>query len=284
MKNFWALTEGIFCCLIDEERTQALKKSIGAAVAPGDVVVDAGSGSGILALFALEAGAGCVYAVENDKACIEALKQLAVNHPLGKRLKVVSESATKVLLPEKADVIIAELVYTGLIEELQVPVMNNLLKSAKPQVKVVIQKYCCFADLVVQKNDFYGQKLNIIRYEYKDFPSLKAKSLTSQLPYLTVDFTKHNSRKNVRAELSVEGTERGIANGLRVSGETTLYGGLHLKDSFAYSCPVILPIEPLPIMPGQKYQGYLEYRLCGGFKTLSYNVCMAEGKAADCEQ
>ena len=49
-KEYWSMTEGVFNCLIDEERTKAFEKAILNTVKKGDIVVDMGTGSGVLAM------------------------------------------------------------------------------------------------------------------------------------------------------------------------------------------------------------------------------------------
>ena len=56
-EQYWSMTEGVFNCLIDTKRSIAFKKAIQKTVKVGDVVVDMGTGSGILAMFAAKAGA-----------------------------------------------------------------------------------------------------------------------------------------------------------------------------------------------------------------------------------
>jgi hypothetical protein len=50
--------------LMDDMRTDIYKAALHAVVRPGDVVIDAGSGSGVLATMAAMAGARKVYAIE----------------------------------------------------------------------------------------------------------------------------------------------------------------------------------------------------------------------------
>ncbi|KAI9386368.1 hypothetical protein POPTR_010G014600v4 [Populus trichocarpa] len=83
----------------------------------GRVVVDVGAGSGILSLFAAQAGAKHVYAVEASEMAEYARKLIAGNPSLGKRITVIKGKVEEVELPEKADILISEPMGTLLVNE-----------------------------------------------------------------------------------------------------------------------------------------------------------------------
>ncbi|GFY85109.1 protein arginine methyltransferase 4A [Actinidia rufa] len=83
----------------------------------GRVVVDVGAGSGILSLFAAQAGAKHVYAVEASEMAEYARKLIAGNPSLGQRITVIKGKVEEVELLEKADILISEPMGTLLINE-----------------------------------------------------------------------------------------------------------------------------------------------------------------------
>ncbi|CAI9118797.1 OLC1v1020412C1 [Oldenlandia corymbosa var. corymbosa] len=83
----------------------------------GRVVVDVGAGSGILSLFAAQAGAKHVYAVEASEMADYARKLIAGNPSLSERITVIKGKVEEVELPEKADVLISEPMGTLLVNE-----------------------------------------------------------------------------------------------------------------------------------------------------------------------
>ncbi|XP_078439750.1 protein arginine methyltransferase 4B isoform X2 [Wolffia australiana] len=83
----------------------------------GRIVVDVGAGSGILSLFAAQAGAKHVYAVEASEMAEYAHRLTAGNPSLGERITVVKGKVEEVILPEKADILISEPMGTLLVNE-----------------------------------------------------------------------------------------------------------------------------------------------------------------------
>ncbi|TKW36434.1 hypothetical protein SEVIR_2G439800v4 [Setaria viridis] len=83
----------------------------------GRVVVDVGAGSGILSLFAAQAGAKHVYAVEASEMAEHAQRLISGNPSLGQRITVIKGKVEEVELPEKVDILISEPMGTLLVNE-----------------------------------------------------------------------------------------------------------------------------------------------------------------------
>lgn len=93
--------------LSDSIRLEAFRRAIQHAVRPGDVVVDLGSGTGILGLFACQAGARRVYSIEYTDI-VELGRALAAANRFESRITFLRDCSLQVDLPERADVIVAD--------------------------------------------------------------------------------------------------------------------------------------------------------------------------------
>jgi precorrin-6B methylase 2 len=102
--------------LHDHRRTTDYLAAIAEAVRPGDVVLDVGTGSGVLAIAAARAGARHVYAVEASDIAEVAERVFALNG-LRDRITLVAGWSRKVELPERADLLVAELIGNEPFEE-----------------------------------------------------------------------------------------------------------------------------------------------------------------------
>ena len=93
--------------LQDRRRTNAFRDAIRRCVTPDSVVLDLGTGSGILALFAAEAGARRVFAIDATHSA-DLASFLTRHLGFGDRIQVFHEHSAKIELPEAADILVTE--------------------------------------------------------------------------------------------------------------------------------------------------------------------------------
>ncbi|MBI1952866.1 MAG: 50S ribosomal protein L11 methyltransferase [Candidatus Omnitrophica bacterium] len=94
--------------LADTQRVESYRKAIFKKVKPGDVVLDLGSGTGILAFFACQAGARCVYAVEAG-GISEIAEKISKQNGFQNKMVFLRDLSYRVTLPRRVDVLITEM-------------------------------------------------------------------------------------------------------------------------------------------------------------------------------
>lgn len=102
--------------IFDEVRTSAYARAISLAVKEGDVVVDVGTGTGLLALLAVKAGAKKVYAIEKT-GIIDVARANASKLGLEDRIEFIRDDSRNARLHEQADVIVSEVIGHLVVEE-----------------------------------------------------------------------------------------------------------------------------------------------------------------------
>lgn len=102
--------------LDDRARTGAFCRALAAVVRPGDVAVDIGTGTGVLAVAAARAGARRVYAVEESGIAATAARVFEANG-VADRVTVVHARSTHADLPEPANVLVTETIGDDPLDE-----------------------------------------------------------------------------------------------------------------------------------------------------------------------
>jgi hypothetical protein len=93
--------------LADEDRVDRFREAVHEVVRPGDVVVDVGTGTGLLAYFACQAGASRVFAIEEGPV-VDLAREIAMVNRFADRVEFFNDRSYRVELPERADVLISE--------------------------------------------------------------------------------------------------------------------------------------------------------------------------------
>jgi hypothetical protein len=269
----WSSSEPAHNCLRDVERTQSLLTAIARSVHPGDIVVEAGAGSGILSLAAAGAGAGRVYAVELDPDLARWLALTVASNDLDDRIAVIAGNALTVELPRAVDVVIAELIDTGLLDELQIPILNAFHARGVigPRTRVIPERYTTSLDLVTVDDHFYGYRIAAPIHEWRTFllPGsgwypCRLRPLTERIEVAAVDF-RHPVEPRVTRELVLTATADGAAIGVRLSGTASLPADRCLGATNALNGDKIVPLpQPVPLRAGQRLACRVDYVMGGG--------------------
>lgn len=254
MTEIWSSTDFPYMCLKDETRTLAFRDAIRAVVRPGDVVVDVGAGTGILSFFAAQAGAAKVFAVEIDPVCAAALRRSIELNELSDRVRVIQGEAGAADLPHDVDVVVAEIIETGLLDEQQVPVLNALRRRGiiTRATRLLPELYETTLQLVAAEHRYYGFEIAAPKHEWPFYASgagwhtTPVTATSATVVTASIDFAAGIVDEDVEGEVELETDPTRTVNAVRLAGRLRLCADHSLGSTHALNGDKILPITPLP--------------------------------------
>ena len=110
--------------LNDEARMQGFRDAISHLVPLGGKVVELGGGTGVMSHFAAQR-ASQVWCVEFNPELVALSRALLAQNSNGERVEVVHADASAWVPPEPVDVVICEMMHTGLLREQQAAVLHS---------------------------------------------------------------------------------------------------------------------------------------------------------------
>ncbi|HEX5182618.1 MAG TPA: 50S ribosomal protein L11 methyltransferase [Allosphingosinicella sp.] len=110
-----------FAIVRDKLRNQAYRQALEQAVTPGCTVLEIGTGTGLLAMMAAQAGAGRVFTCEADPAVAMAAERVIARNGLSDRVRVIARHSSAIAaeadLGGPADILVSEIVSNDLLGE-----------------------------------------------------------------------------------------------------------------------------------------------------------------------
>jgi SAM-dependent methyltransferase len=283
-QRIWSGSDFPYQCLVDAARTEAFRAAILATVKPGDVVLDAGSGSGILSFFAAQAGARRVLAVEFDPFLAQCLEQSVRANDLQDTIEVICGDVCSAALPRRVDVFIAEMIDTGLIDEMQAEVINRLRERGVlcGSTRMIPARYDTRLEFGVANLDHFGFRILMPQHrwphqahQHTGWLPARFDAASDALLLGSLDFTAALPA-DVQKSFSFLPTRDGEVNAVRISGCAQLTDEACLGATNAFSGDKIVPIAPARLHQGRTARASIAYSLGAGFSSLRIEaVCKA---------
>ncbi|MDQ2732044.1 MAG: 50S ribosomal protein L11 methyltransferase [Armatimonadota bacterium] len=264
-------------CLLDEDRTLAYLRAIRLSVSDGSVVLDAGTGSGIFALAAAQAGAKRVYAVEIAPDLLPiACTNFAANDVLN--ILLTHQDMRNIQVHEPLDVVIAEMFDTGMIAEHQCQAMNQLhtIGAIKESTIFIPSSITSLVALVEYDFNFYGFNMPFVIQARNDGASKRILTcLSDYMPYESVSFS-HPIPEYVNNRVNVPIERSGTANAVILCSELSLPGESALRHTTDMNMPVVIPIEPTAVESGAVWGVRISYSRGHGFTNVAIELGHSE--------
>lgn len=131
--------------IADKARIDAYHKAISEHIEAGDVVVDLGTGTGILAMLAARRGAARVYAIDHG-GMIETARQLAAANGI-ERIEFRRMHSSRFTPPGKVDVVLHEQIGSHLFDENMVANLTDLRdRILRPGGRILPSRFALYLE------------------------------------------------------------------------------------------------------------------------------------------
>lgn len=163
----WASPKVHIGMLDDEARTRSFLAAVEELTGPSDIVLDIGSGTGVLAVGAARAGAQEVFAIEAS-AMADKARALAEANDVADRLTVIQAWSTRAELPRRATLLVTETLGNDPLDEHIIDIVADAKKRLLAPG----------ARLIPNRIDLYGVLVELpqpVRERYAFRPSSAAK-------------------------------------------------------------------------------------------------------------
>lgn len=241
----------------DEKRVSVFKEAI-IQKAHG-ITYDLGTGSGIMASFA-SPYAKKVYAFEINPLVIKRYSENLLKN--FDNIILIEADLTTYNYNEKPDVVICEMLDTALIDEEQVPVINNVLGYAKKDT------------IFIPQSTYDTIKIgfsNILHITYKEDETIHFETFSKEIKYNSVDFS-NKITPEVEKNIEITIDKSGEINTLLITTYTCLNEKLITEPTPMLNPPLLIPVNLLKVSKGDVVLINLKYIMGGGLNTIKANI------------
>lgn len=233
----------------DLERNNAYSKAIKQAVKRNENILEIGTGSGLLSMIAIDAGAKTVVTCEMNKSIAEVAEKIICKNGYENQIKVISKKSTDLDLVrdvnKKADVLISEIFSSELVGEGIQHSINDAKKRLLKENGTIIPESGSIKIALLESTPKIHQECfvdSFDKYDLSDFNQITGKKYCIKvkdygLSYLSedyiaysFDFKKDNIIKKDEKIISIPVTKNGICLGIVSWMKINLYQNICFEN------------------------------------------------------
>lgn len=266
-----------FPMMNDTVRNDAYEKALKTALQKGGVVLDIGSGSGLLSMMAARHGATKVTTVEEVSMVAEKAKVIIKRNGFADQIKVINKLSTDLVvgvdLEERADVLVTEIFDYGLLGEFAFKAIehakNHLLK---PNAQLIPAGARVYAMLIESSEIYKNHRVDTISnfdlspfnqfsaYNYIGYHLAKTdyKAISTTASIFDFNFYKIPGNESTPVEFNV--TESGLCHAvaywyeLQLDEDTIISTAPHLPQLSCWKQAVQLFSKPIQLTKGETFK------------------------------
>ena len=266
-----------FPMMNDTVRNDAYEKALKSALQNGGVVLDIGSGSGLLAMMAARHGASKVTTCELVEMVAEKAKVIIDRNGFSDKIQVINKLSTTLVagvdFPERADILVTEIFDNGLLGEHALVAIEHARKHLlKPNAQLIPCGARVYAMCIESSEIYKNHRVETISgfdlspfnqfssYEYSGYHLAKTdyRALSATAPIFDFDFRKDAENKSVAIEFEV--TQSGTCHAvvywyeLQLDPDTIISTAPHLPQLSCWKQAVQLLPRPRDLVKGETFK------------------------------
>lgn len=214
-----------YAMLNDQARNNAYRDAIRRVVRPGDLVLDIGTGAGLLSLLAVEAGAAAVVTCEVEPRVADAAREILAINGVDERVTVIPAPSTDlrvgVDLPRPADVLVTEIFDCALFGEGAVPTIRHARRELlAPEARSIPRRAQLWGQLVESEEVLaHNHVATVLGFDLSPFQRLRSieyfstylshyrhRMLSDPFPLFDSDFRSMETERERVVEVPVTAT------------------------------------------------------------------------------
>ncbi|MEZ5831307.1 MAG: tetratricopeptide repeat protein [Dongiaceae bacterium] len=259
----------------DDERNQAYDLALRRAVKPGDLVLEIGTGSGLVSMMAARAGAERVVTCEVLPLMADIAREVVEKNGLSERITVLNKKSTQLQvgtdLPDRADVFVSELINIGMLSPNMIPVLQHARETLlKPDARIVPAGAIVYGALIEapqlarinpvrQISGFDLSPLDQLRspgYAQIDLGADLVRQISQPFKALEFDFRTDLPERDARI-LQVTASSAGLAHGIAfwfdlIMDEEVVYSSASAARTNHWKQAAEFFPQPIAVQPGDR--------------------------------